>query len=201
MTPYSLITHFPYPGMFVLLILGGLGLPFPEDTILILCGIFMATGVVKPLPALAAVYGGLLIADLSLHFMGRKFGRQILSHPRFRKFLTPERLVDLERRFNRWGVLIILLGRHLAGLRAQIFLVSGISKMSTIKFFLADAVSALFSMTLMIGAGYLGGNSLKVLRRDLSRVEHWGIVLLIATLMIFLSYRYFKPKTGRAAHE
>jgi membrane protein DedA with SNARE-associated domain len=187
--------------MFALLILGGLGLPFPEDATLILCGILIATGAVKPIPALVTVYAGLLIADLSLHFIGRKFGRQILTHRRFRKFISPERLSDLERKFSRWGILIILVGRHLAGLRAQIFLVSGVLKMSPLKFFLVDAFSSLITMALMIGAGYMGGNSLKVLRKDLSRIEHWGIVLLITALIVYLFYRHLKIKIGKANHE
>jgi membrane protein DedA with SNARE-associated domain len=201
MTLYASITQFPYLGMFALLLLGGMGLPIPEDATLILCGILMATAAVKPIPALVTVYTGLLIADLSLHFIGRKFGRQILTHRRFRKLITPKRLSELERKFNRWGIFIILVGRHLAGLRAQIFLVSGVLKMSLLKFFLADAFSSLITMALMIGAGYIGGNSLKVLRKDLSRIEHWGIVLLIAALIVYLFYRHLKIKTGKADHE
>ncbi|HMK64145.1 MAG TPA: VTT domain-containing protein, partial [Thermodesulfobacteriota bacterium] len=139
MTISNFVLQFPYPGMFVLLILGGLGLPFPEDAILILCGLLISTGVIRPIPALLTVYSGLLIADLSLHMIGRKFGRQILTTPRFGKVLSLERLNDLEGKFNRWGILIILVGRHLPGLRAQLFLVSGILKMPRITFLLTDA--------------------------------------------------------------
>jgi membrane protein DedA with SNARE-associated domain len=200
MTISNFITQFPYPGMFILLILGGLGLPFPEDAILILCGLLISTGVIRLIPALLTVYSGLLIADLTLHMIGRKFGRQILTTPRFGKILSPERLNDLEGKFNRWGILILLFGRHLPGLRAQLFLVSGVLKMPRIKFLLTDACASLISMTLMIGAGYLGGNSLKVLKNDFSHLEHWGILLLIAALIIYSGYRYFKPGAGKAHH-
>ena len=192
-----LIEQFPYLGMFSLLILGGVGLPFPEDTTLILCGFLIASEVVKPIPALLTIYAGLLIADLILHFIGRKYGRQIVTQRRFRKLISPERLSFFEEKFNRRGILFILLGRHLAGLRAQIFLVSGVLKMPTLKFFLADAVSSLFTMGIMIGAGYLGGNSLEMLKRDLSRIEHLAIVLLVAALIVFLCYKYFKPRIKR----
>jgi membrane protein DedA with SNARE-associated domain len=194
---FTNIEQFPYLGMFILLILGGIGLPVPEDSTLILCGFLISTQVVRPIPALLTVYAGLLIADLTLHFIGRKFGRQIVTHRRFRKWLSPERLSFLEEKFNRQGVFFILLGRHLAGLRAQIFLVSGALKMSTIKFFLTDAISSLFTMGLMIGAGYVGGNSLEVLKRDLSRIEHVAIVLLVLALVIFISYQYFRPKNKK----
>jgi membrane protein DedA with SNARE-associated domain len=34
----GIVEHFPYLGIFLLLILGDIGLPFPEDTTLILSG-------------------------------------------------------------------------------------------------------------------------------------------------------------------
>ena len=188
------IEHFPYLGLFLLLLLGGVGLPFPEDATLILCGFLISTQVVRPIPALITVYVGLLIADLSLHFIGRKYGRRIVTHKRFHKLISSERLSYLEEKFNRWGILFILLGRHIAGLRAQLFLVSGIMRMPTLKFFITDAVSSIFTMALMIGAGYWGGNSLKLLRRGLVRIEHIAILVIILSIIIYSFYRYLKPK-------
>ena len=196
MTLFTHIENFPYLGMFVLLILGGVGLPFPEDATLIMCGLLISTQVVRPIPALLTVYAGLLIADLTLHFIGRKYGRQIVTHRRFRKIISPERLSYLEEKFNQRGVLFILMGRHFFGLRAQIFLVSGVMRMPSLKFLLADAFSSIFTIALMAGAGYLGGNSLGVLKRDLSRIEHIGILLLVTALIVYLLFRYFKSRTN-----
>ena len=196
MTLFTHIENFPYLGMFVLLILGGVGLPFPEDATLIMCGLLISTQVVRPIPALLTVYAGLLIADLTLHFIGRKYGRQIVTHRRFRKIISPERLSYLEEKFNQRGVLFILMGRHFFGLRAQIFLVSGVMRMPSLKFLLADAFSSIFTIALMTGAGYLGGNSLGVLKRDLSRIEHIGILLLVTALIVYLLFRYFKSRTN-----
>ena len=38
----TFVNHFPYLGMFLLLILGEIGLPFPEDATLILSGFLTA---------------------------------------------------------------------------------------------------------------------------------------------------------------
>jgi len=188
------IEHFPYLGLFLLLILGGIGLPFPEDATLILCGILISTQVVRPIPALLTVYVGLLMADLTLHFIGRKYGRQIVTHRWFHKWISPERLSFLEEKFNRRGILFILLGRHLAGLRAQLFLASGILRMPTLKFLASDAVSSLFTMALMIGAGYWGGNILKFLKGGLVRIEHIAVLVIIVSIIIYSFMRYLKPK-------
>jgi membrane protein DedA with SNARE-associated domain len=188
------IEHFPYLGLFSLLILGGIGLPFPEDATLILCGFLISTQVVKPFPALITVYAGLLIADLTLHFIGKKYGRKVVTHRRFRKLISSERLSFLEEKFNRRGILIILLGRHVAGLRAQIFLVSGIMRMPALKFLVTDAVSSLFTMALMIGVGFWGGNSLKFIKQGMVRIEHIAVLVVIFFILFYSVYRYLKPK-------
>src|SRR5512135_3140209 len=93
----------PYLGLLLLLILGGVGFPFPEDATLILCGFLISTHVVKPVYALLVVYSGLLAADFSLYLIGKKYGRMIVCHRRFQKIISPERLLILEDKFNKRG--------------------------------------------------------------------------------------------------
>ncbi len=64
--------------------------------------------------------------------------------------------------------------------------------MSAIKFLIADATSALFTIALWGGIGYLGGNSLQVLKKDVTRIEHIGVVVLVLLLLGGIIFRYFK---------
>ena len=186
------INHFPYLGIFLLLILGEIGLPFPEDATLILSGFLTAHEVIKPLPAFFVVYSGLLITDFLLYLAGKKYGRSIVEHKWFHKIISPDRLSKLEEKFKKWGGLVIFLGRHVWGLRAQIFLVAGVMKMSAIKFLVADGIAAFFTIALWGGIGYLGGNSLQVLRKDATRIEHIGVVVLVLLLLGGIIFRYFR---------
>jgi membrane protein DedA with SNARE-associated domain len=174
------------------LILGAFGFPLPEDTTLILSGMLIASGIIRAVPTLGIVYMSLLTADFILYSFGRKYGHKIVTYRRFRKIISPERLSTLEEKFNKKGVAVILVGRHLVGLRAQIFLVAGIMRMSRVKFLLADGISSIFTIALMVGAGYAGGNSIEVLRRDLSRIEHIGVVVGLAVLASFVILRFLK---------
>ncbi len=192
MIPY--LEHFPYIGLFALLLLGGVGLPFPEDATLILCGFLISTQEVRALPALITVYVGLLIADLTLHFIGKKYGRQVVTHRRFHSLISPERLAYLEEKFNRHETLIILLGRHVVGLRAQIFLVSGIMRMPALKFLVTDMVSCLFTMGLMISVGYWGGSTLKSINHGLVKIGHIIFMVLIVAIISYSLFRYLKPR-------
>ena len=189
----ALIEQFPYAGLFVLLILGGIGFPFPEDATLMLCGFLISHDVIKMVPALTVVYAGLLMADFFLYAVGKKYGRNIVTNKRFQRIISPERLLSIEEQFNKRGPLVILFGRHLWGLRAQLFIVSGVMRMPALKFILLDAFTSIFTMAIMIGAGYVGGNSLQVLRKDISRIEHAAIFLAILVLFGYLLFRYMKP--------
>lgn len=189
-----LLLHAPLAALFILLLLGGVGLPFPEDGTLILTGVLIANGTVRAPLALAVVYTGILIADLLLYHIGRKFGRQIFAHPRFQRFLPEARLAVFEERFRRNGFLFVLFGRHVVGLRPQVFLAAGVLRMRRNLFLAADALSALGSLSVMVGIGFAGGNSLDVVRKDLTRTEHLAVVLAAAGAAFLLLRRYVRSR-------
>jgi membrane protein DedA with SNARE-associated domain len=189
-----LIHQFPYLGLFLLLVLGTLGLPFPEDGILLLSGLLTAHHVIKPLPAFFVVYSGLLMTDFILYSVGKKYGRRLVEHKRFHKIITEDRLAKLEKKFKKWGALVVFFGRHLLGLRAQIFLVAGVMRMSWKKFLIVDGTSALFTITLWGGLGYLGGNSIQALRRDITNIEQMGMIVLAILVGSVLLFKYFKKR-------
>ena len=192
----TIIEHFPYLGLFSLLLLGGIGFPFPEDATLMLVGFLISAKVVKPIHALLVIYSGLLMADFILYTFGKKYGRRIVTHKRFHKIISPERLSILEEKFNKRGILFILIGRHLVGLRAQIFLAAGVMKMPTVKFLIADAVSSLLTIAVMVGIGYVGGNSLQVIRKDITKIEHIAILLIIILIVTWLLFRHHRARTS-----
>lgn len=190
----TLVQHSPYLGLFLLLFLGTLGLPFPEDGILLLTGVLAARDDIKPLPAFFVVYSGLLMTDFFLYSVGKKYGRKLLEHKRFQKILTGDRLIKFEGKFKRGGVLVVFFGRHLLGLRAQIFLVAGVLKMNWEKFLLADGISALLTITFWGGLGYVGGNQIQALRGDIANIEQIIMITLVALVGSVVFLRYLKRR-------
>jgi membrane protein DedA with SNARE-associated domain len=191
-TPF--IEHFSYLGIFILLILGGVGFPFPEDATLILSGFLVAHDIIKPLPGFLVTYAGLLVSDYFLYWVGKRYGRRVVEHKRFQRLISSERLFKLEEKFKKWGVLVVLFGRHILGLRAQIFLVAGVMRMHPLKFLIADAGTALFTIVLIGGIGYVGGNSIQVLKKDFTRIEHIAIATFVILLTVWMVFRHIKMK-------
>ena len=192
--PSAVILHFTYIGIFCLLILGGLGFPFPEDGILIISGLLISHGVIKLVPALFIIYPSLLIADFILYAIGRKYGRMIAEHKRFSKIVSPATLLMFEEKFTRWGALMVFLGRHFIGFRAPIFLISGVMRIPRLKFLIADGLSAIITIFINLGLGYLGGNTLMLLRNDITRVDYILIFILILLVSGWIILRYFRDR-------
>jgi len=189
-----LIQQLPNLGLFILLVLGTLGLPFPEDAILILAGFLVANETISPLPAFLTVYSGLLVTDFLLYSFGKKYGRRLVEHRRFQKIISPERLLKIEEKLKKSGVLAVFFGRHLFGVRAQIFLAAGVIKMPYKKFLIADGTSALLAMALWGGLGFVGGNSIQLLRRDIITIEQIATAVLATMAGSVLIFRYLRKR-------
>jgi membrane protein DedA with SNARE-associated domain len=187
-----LVQQFPYIGIFALLILGGIGLPFPEDATLLLSGVLVAQEVIEPVRAILVIYAGLLLTDFFLYAVGKKYGRRVVEHKRFHRIISPENMTKVEEKFKTWGTWAIFLGRHVIGLRAQLFLVAGVMRIPAIKFLIVDAVSALVTIGIWGGIGYWGGNSIPVWVKDLKRIEHIGGLVLIALLVCGAGFWYLR---------
>jgi len=193
MDSYSIISQFSYPGLFFLLILGGIGVPFfPEDLILIACGVMISLDIIQPVPAVLISYAGLIISDFMLYWAGRKFGRKIVTNPRFERILSPAKLMILEKKFRKHSTLIMLLGRLLVGFRAQVFLLSGITRVSIIKFLIIDSFGSAVVLSIMITAGYLGGKFLESVQTGMLYMEYivgFLVILVVILIIIYLSYK------------
>ncbi len=189
-----ILERFPYLGIFLILVLGDVGLPFPEDATLILSGFLISGGTIRPVPAVAVIYPTLLGTDFFLYLMGRKYGRKVVEHKRFRRIISAEKLGKFEAKFQKWGIWAVFVGRHLVGLRAQVFLAAGVLEMSPLQFLVADGVSAVFSMGIMMGLGYWGGSSLQVIKKDASRLEYAVMAAVVLGFLLWILLRYYRSR-------
>jgi membrane-associated protein len=188
-----LLGNFPYAGLFAPLILGGLGVPFfPEDATFILCGFLIRQDIVKAVPALLLVYVGVLIADFMIYSFGRKYGRMVVCHRWFRRFLSREKLESLEKTFEKKGIFFVLLGRQFIGLRAQIFLVSGVMKMNRLKFVLADAFAVTFTIAALVSIGYAGGHGLRDIDINTSQIGSLSILAFVSSATGYLFFKFIR---------
>ena len=153
----NIIEQLPYPGLFLTLILGSLGLPLPEEGTLLFCGYLISKGTILPIPGIVVVYTGVLASDFIVFALGRHYGRRLLRHRFFRRVLSPDRLSCFENRFTKIAPILIIFGRHIFGLRTKIIFMSSITGMSPLRFLMIDSIAASISVAIMVSIGYSGG--------------------------------------------
>ena len=117
----------------VLLMLGVVGLPVPDETLLVFCGYLISQGQHKMsmVPTwLFAIAGSCVRHSASSYTLGRTLGLGVVVH-RFGKYLhiTEERLNRVNGWFDRVGHWALFVGYYIAGLRHFTAMVAGISKL------------------------------------------------------------------------
>jgi membrane protein DedA with SNARE-associated domain len=141
-------------GPFAVLLLCGLGMPIPEDIVLIAAG---ALGVLDERPWMevsALMYAGVIGGDTITFLAGRYFGIRIRGAEWFQKFFPPAKQDKVEALFERHGSTGLFFGRFLPGLRAPIFFTAGSMRVSIWKFLFFDGFAALISVPFFVWLGH-----------------------------------------------
>lgn len=168
----SLLTHFGYAAVFAALAAAGLGVPIPEELTQLTAGALSHEGILDLRIALPVVWAGIIVGDTTLFLLARRHGPWLLDTRAARRVLTPERREKLERHFARHAFWTVAAARHTGGVRFAAFALAGASgNVRPATFVVADALSALLSVPLVVGAGYLFWHHLTEARRGVRLVE------------------------------
>ena len=191
----SLLSRFTYAAILGLLVAGGVGAPVPEELIQITAGYLARRGLISFLPAAAVAWVGLVVGDALLFRLARRHGPRLLETPRVARLLTPARRAALERHYARHAFLTVMAGRHLSVLRVPIFALAGASGVPTATFVLADGLSAMISVPLVLGLGWVFAGHVEELKQDLAWAEH---ALLALALLAGVAWALWQRRVPRA---
>ncbi|MCX7769610.1 MAG: DedA family protein [Proteobacteria bacterium] len=181
---------------FFVLILCGLGLPLPEDIVLIFLGFLIYNGYGNLTFGLFLGYFGIIVGDSIIYLLGKKAGTKILKHKLFSKLLTKERLKKAKRFTIDHGKKTIFIARFLPGLRAAVFFSCGILKFKYRTFFIMDSVAALLSAPIFVILGYYFGDKIDYIIHIIKRIDRMVIILLISIILIvYLLKKYYNRKS------
>ena len=179
------IEHFTYLGLFVVLMLCGLGLPIPEDVALLAGGYMVHRGITRYPITLAVSLLGVVAGDNSLYFIGRRFGSGVV---RYFGIGRPGRQVQIQRiqKFmERHGHRAIFYARFLAGLRALIYLSAGSFGVRPAIFFVYDLMGALISVPIVVTLGYVFGEQLEWIVKYIGGFERLIVFVLILSALLY----------------
>jgi len=187
----QIVAHLGYVGIALILILGGVGLPIPEEAPVILAAVLSRNGKLLPPLALATCLFGVLAGDFVVYFLGYYYGEKVLSLRLTRRLLTRAREAQIKGYFHRHGFKILVLGRFAVGFRTAAYLTAGILKLPPLKLLLTDLVAASLSTFLMFGLGFIFAHQIQ---SGIREMQQWLTLALGAGVAIWLCYRFY---TGR----
>ena len=160
------IEHFTYAGLFVILMLCGLGLPMPEDVALLAGGYLAHRGITRYPVTLVVALAGVIVGDNSLYFIGRGVGSNLLAYLGLKKSKrhgdgSSNNLERLHAFMHRHGHLAIFYARFFAGFRALVYLSAGSLGVPPSRFFLYDLAGAAISVPVVVTLGYVFGEQIE----------------------------------------
>ena len=185
-----------YLALFFALIGGAVGLPIPEDVPLILAGILAHTGQADLQLLFFCCYSGIILGDLIIFSLGRRFGPTLLRKKWIRTKIPIGKISEVRVKLEKRSLLMIFLARHLFYLRTVTFLTCGAVKMKWSRFIIADALAALISAPLMIGIGYLASERYEAALKFFGRARTFTLIALIAVVICVLLYFTFRRRRG-----
>jgi membrane protein DedA with SNARE-associated domain len=188
--------HFIYAGLFLVLFLGGLGLPLPEEITLLSGGILVNLGIIRLYPTLAVLYAGAIMGDMALYSIGRKWGHGIITHRQLRKIFSESRLEWVREFFKKHGNKTVFIARFFTGFRVATFLVAGTLEMKSGSFLFFDALAALIIVPLLVCLGYYFGANIGWLSALFTEIDFLIKLGLVLAAAIAVSYYLFCRKSA-----
>jgi len=188
------LAEFTYSGIFFVLLLCGLGLPFPEDVPIIVSGYLAHLGIVKIEYALAVNFAGVLTGDIIIYSLGYWWGPHATQHRSLRVILNPRRLKKVEEFFGKHGRKAVFFGRFLVGLRAPLFLAAGMMRMPVWRFLGMDFIAAALSIPILFFAAYYFGDELDILRHMLGTTKNIIAFVVAAGAIWFAVHCYIQRR-------
>jgi len=180
----GLIDTWGYAAVAVVVVFGNMGLPMPEETVLLVAGYLVWVGRLRWAPLLAVGIISAVIGDNLGYWVGRRYGRVVLD--RLERRLGPGRLARAERFVARYGAFAVFVARFIAGLRVLAGPLAGAMELPFGRFFLANLCGALLFVPYAVGIGYAIayglGPHVERLHRLFGGIGH--VVLIIVGLLI-----------------
>ncbi len=189
--PY--LVRYSYLGVFGLILLFSTALPFSKTLVIVAAGVLASRGVGSLSSYLLASVAGLVTADSIYFTLGYIVGEKALTWRFFSGDRNRERFLAAEERFKKHEWLAVFTARFLPYLRAPIFVVAGLSRMSPLRFLSADLPSACLLAPVAITLGYAFGESSEALVRLIKQGETaLALLLLIVLVLVFVLPRRSK---------
>jgi membrane protein DedA with SNARE-associated domain len=189
------ITQYGYIGVFSLLMLGIIGLPIPDETLLAAVGFLISKGHLAFIPAILSAFCGSICGISISYIIGRTGGLYLIHKYGYLFRITENNLNRTQHWFHRAGKWSLVFGYFLPGIRHLTALVAGSTKLEFSSFALFAYLGGFVWTLSFILLGYFFTEKWAVISEHIHRdlLIGTGIALIIIAAY-FLIQKLRKPK-------
>jgi membrane-associated protein len=189
----NLITQYGYPAMFFALCLGIVGMPIPDEVIVMTGGMVASFHLLEPIPAFIMTYLG-VVSGLSIGYvLGRIMGPPVLIRLSKKKRVA-KYIENSQQLLNRFGRSALIISYLFPVVRHIVPYLVGINNMSFPRYAVFSYSSGFVWTLFYFILGYFFGNNIGTIG---TFVYQFGWYMLIAGLLLFVfgwTINYFLKK-------
>ena len=187
---FGWVATYGYGALFGLLILGIVGLPVPDEMLLVFCGYLISQGKLSaPGTYLAALAGSCCGITVS-YVIGRTAGLGVVH--RFGRYLhvSDRHLERVHRWFDHSGHWALFGGYYIAGVRHFTAIIAGASKLEFHTFAMYAWSGAACWVAAFLTLGYVIGEQWRTVAELVHRYLHLASYVAIALVALFFGGRW-----------
>jgi membrane protein DedA with SNARE-associated domain len=193
----NFLTSVGYPGIFVLMMIEGFGIPIPSEITMPFSG-FLASEAggnkFSIIPAIVVGAAGEVTGGVLAYWLGYFGGRPALE--RYGRFvlLSTDELERGETWFGRYGDWIVLGTRLLPAIRSFIALPAGVVRMPFWRFLVYGAIGSIIWCTALVLIGHALGQNWNSVSTSLRKYD---VLILVALVLLAAFVLYKRVTAGR----
>ncbi|HTS31911.1 MAG TPA: DedA family protein [Bryobacteraceae bacterium] len=182
----SWIAQYGYVAIFCLLVLGIVGLPVPDETLLTFSGYLIFQGHLSPPLAFAAALAGSASGITISYTLGRVFGLKLIH--RYGRYLRirEEHINKAHAFFERAGHWSLTFGYFVPGVRHFTAYAAGIAGLELPVFALFAYSGAVLWVAAFLTLGYLLGERWKAVEQE---IHHYLLGMTVGAAILLIAWR------------
>lgn len=188
------LTSWGYWGLFVFVFVGNLGVPMPEETVLLVAGFLAGRNELDLKTVYLVGITSAVVGDCCGFMFGRTGGQRLFERLADRFRFVRRRYDRLQEFFDAHGSKAVFMARFITGARFMAGPMAGAAGMRFWRFLGWNMLGALIWCSLVITVGYLVGDEIEWVAYVAHRASHWmaivALVVLAAIWVFWLRERH-----------
>jgi len=182
------LANWGYLGIFVCVFVGNLGIPVPEETVMLVAGFLAGRAILELRWVYVVVVLSAVSGDCCGFFIGRHGGQRIIARLATRFETIRHRYERLQLFFHTHGSKAVFMARFIAGVRFMAGPMAGAAGMPFLRFLGWNVLGAIVWCSIVVTIGYLVGDQLYRVAEVAHSVQRW---IALAALLICLAFWFF----------